>query len=243
MIQIKNLTLSRDKTSVLSDISFSLASGSTTFLLGHNGSGKSSLALTLAGHPAFSLSAGDILFENQSIIPLLPEQRARKGIFVSFQHPVEIPGVSFCSFLAESYRSVYSKALSPDEMHQRIQEVFEIVGLPISYAQRALNVGFSGGEKKRSELVQLLFLMPSVVILDEIDSGLDVEGRAAVERTLCYWRARKPDGILVIISHYPDTFDYLCPTAIYTLEKGVLLSSSVTDTHLIQKISHEFRSI
>jgi Fe-S cluster assembly ATP-binding protein len=181
--------------------------GTTVALTGPNGSGKSSMAMGIMGHPQVQIE-GNILFNSQNILELPAEKRARLGIFVSFQHPLELPGVSIRTFLREAQRACGIE-LKLEEFEKQLTQYLDMVGLPQSYADRYYNVGFSGGEKKRTELLSMLMLNPKLVILDEIDSGLDAPGIECLMRSLAHWREKNSEGILIVISHYESLLNQL----------------------------------
>jgi Fe-S cluster assembly ATP-binding protein len=197
------ISLIRSEKHIFNNLNLILHPGSTVALIGPNGSGKSSFALGIMGHPQIQLQ-GEILYNGQPILNLPAEKRARLGIFVSFQHPLELPGVSVRTFLREAQRACDIE-LKLEDFDAQLALFLDMVGLPRLYADRYYNVGFSGGERKRTELLSMLMLNPSLVILDEIDSGLDAQGITCLKNALQFWREKNPQGILIVISHY-DAF-------------------------------------
>ncbi len=207
MLKFDSISLLRSQKQLLSNFNIELPEGSTVALVGPNGSGKSSLALGLMGHPEIEVQ-GSIFFKNENILQLPAEKRARLGIFVSFQHPLELPGVQLRLFLREAQRSC-GIILDLKQFDQQLNDYLTMVGLPSHYADRYYNVGFSGGEKKRVELLTMLMLNPQLVALDEIDSGLDAQGIEALVSCIRFWRLKNPQGILIIISHYESLLNQL----------------------------------
>ncbi|HVX00812.1 MAG TPA: Fe-S cluster assembly ATPase SufC, partial [Candidatus Babeliaceae bacterium] len=203
----------------------SYQAGTTHIIMGPNGSGKTSLALGLMGHPSYALSSGSITLNGKDITDLAIHKRAQAGFFLAFQQPYDIPGVSFFTFLQEAYRSMGGVASSED-LQVRVAQAFEFVGIAREYMFRPVNHGFSGGEKKRLELAQLLVLNPCVVILDEPDSGIDAEGIMMIARVIKAVKQKRPEAILIIITHNTQLAENLEPDAVHILVQGRLVSSS-----------------
>lgn len=223
ILSVSNLSVAIQNKSLFSDISFALPIGKTVVLMGPNGSGKSSLAAVLMGYPDYQLIAGDIFFKGQCINNMPIEKRARLGLFLAFQYPPACVGVKIISFLQEAYRAIHG-ALDGDisAFYARVKTAFELVGLDPTFAERSLHEGFSGGEKKRLELVQLIILRPSCAILDELDSGLDSEGRIRIVEVLHAIRQENPSLSLLIITHYAGFAAALTPQAVLMLLDGAL---------------------
>src|SRR3972149_4876812 len=180
LLALKNLTVSVGERIVLRDLNLTIEQGSVHAIMGPNGSGKSSLALAIMGHPRYAITSGSITFSGQDITNLAPDKRAKLGIFLSFQQPYELPGVRVFTFLKELYQAMHGKQISVKEFELYVQEAMEMVGMDQSFASGNVTHGFSGGEKKRFEMVQLLIAKPRFAILDEIDSGLDVDALKAI---------------------------------------------------------------
>lgn len=225
LLFLKGLSVWRDQKPILNDLNLEIQPGSVHALMGPNGSGKSTLAYSLLGHPDYEVKAGQILYKDLNVADLTIEERAQKGIFLAFQHPIEIPGVSVFDFLRESYVALNKKPLSIPEFQELLYQKLALVGLDHSFAYRPLNVGFSGGEKKRLEILQLLLFSPSLAILDEIDSGLDVDAIRLVSHGLQKARDQNPEMALIIISHYPALFLYMNPDRVHIMNKGAIIKS------------------
>jgi Fe-S cluster assembly ATP-binding protein len=217
-LEVKDLHVSIDGKEILSGLNFSMEKGEVHAIMGPNGSGKSTLANAILGHPKYSVESGDILVKGESILKLPTDQRARKGIFLGFQYPTEISGVGYSHFLRNAYNTLNK---SPDISEQKNREVFltvrefheyvkrnlEAVGLDPSFLGRYLNEGFSGGEKKRSEVMQMLVLRPNIAILDEPDSGLDIDAVKAVAEAIN--KLIDTGAGVIVITHYARILRYL----------------------------------
>jgi len=217
---------------VLRDVSFFAEKGSVHALMGPNGSGKSSLAYALAGHPSYKVEAECLVLGDISLMNLSPCDRARAGIFLAFQHPCEVPGVSVFSFLKEAYAAVTGVQLSVDEFRKMLLRRFEQLGIDSSFESRGFGEGFSGGEKKKLEIVQLLLLRPKVAILDEIDSGLDIDALKVVAAGIEIARQENSDMCIVLITHYQRILHYIQPDYVHVLCEGRFVvsgDSSVAD--------------
>jgi len=225
LLSIKNLSVSVEQTRVITNLTLEIYFGCVHALMGANGSGKSSLASVLMGHPSYAIESGSIYFNNKDITHQSPDKRARLGLFLAAQNPCVIPGVSVISLLTEAYRAVHGTDVSTQELHKKIIESLEQVGLDASYAQRMVHEGFSGGEKKRLEIVQLLVLQPRLAILDEIDSGLDIEGRAHIAQLLNTLKKERPHLTLLVITHYQELLDQLKPDYLHNMVQGKIVPS------------------
>jgi Fe-S cluster assembly ATP-binding protein len=195
--------------------------------MGPNGSGKSTAAYVIMGHPKYTVERGDILLDGESILGLTPDQRAKKGLFLAFQYPIEISGVTMANFLRKAFLSLYGeegKKVSPSEFHRRLVENFRILQLDESFTRRYLNEGFSGGEKKRSEIVQMLTLSPKIAILDETDSGLDIDSVKVVAAAVKKAVTERNVGVLVI-THYARILNYLRPDYVHVMYDGRIVVS------------------
>lgn len=240
MLDIQNLSVSVQETEIIKDISLNFQSGNVSALMGPNGSGKSSLALALAGHPYYSINHGTVFFNGTNLLELSADQRARNGLFVAFQQPPAIPGVLSVRFLKEAYQSVTGVQISHSAFIELLAGLLKEVGLSPETMQRPLNEGFSGGEKKRWELVQLLLLKPKITILDEIDSGLDIDGLKLVASCLEKLRIQNPAMIIIVITHYPRILEYLKPTAIHILNKGsIVISGGIELIHDLEQRGYD----
>lgn len=222
MLKIDNLTVAVEQKTIISGFSGVLNPGQVVACLGKNGSGKSSLLQAIAGHPAYQITAGSLIFNNQDVTTFSPDKRAREGLFLIQQYPPMLPGVSLRVLLTESFRALYSqKALK--ELEDRIKIGCQLLELDEQFLERDLNVGLSGGQKKRSELLQLLVLQPKIALLDEIDSGLDVDALKLVGKALQYFIAHNLQSSLVLVTHYQNILEYVMPDVVWVMHDGVLI--------------------
>ncbi len=212
LLSIKNLHVAVEDKKVLDGVSLDIKPGQMHAIMGPNGSGKSSLSYTIMGHPRYTITAGTIQFDGQEINALTPDKRAKLGIFLAMQHPLEIEGVSLKDFLRQAYNALYDgtpKQLRLKEFAQHLIKQLEMLNMDLSFAERPINVGFSGGEKKRAEMLQLAVLHPKLVILDEIDSGLDIDALKTVCLALKTIKQKNPDMAILLITHYKRILDHL----------------------------------
>jgi Fe-S cluster assembly ATP-binding protein len=227
MLEIKNLKASINDTEILKGLNLKIRSGEVHAIMGTNGSGKSTLSKVLTGHPAYTVNAGEIIFEEENINDLSPEERAQKGIFLAFQYPVEIPGVSNEEFLRIAY-NLKRKAKNLDELNPI--EFFEVLKtkldksiLSVDFLNRNVNEGFSGGEKKRNEILQMSILDPKLAILDETDSGLDIDALRNLSKSINDFMNEEKS--LIIITHYQRLLDYIKPDFIHIMHKGQIIKT------------------
>ena len=220
ILSVKNASVAVLDKQVLYDVELEIDSGSIHAIMGPNGSGKSSLAYILAGHPHYTVSSGSIVFNGKDLVSMPIHERVRNGLFLSFQHPVEIPGVSVASFLKEAYIAVTGSHITPIEFQKLLDDRCAQLSIDQSFTLRAVNVGFSGGEKKRLELLQLLILQPKLAILDEIDSGLDIDSLKIVAAGIELARKDNPALSIILITHYQRILDYLVPDHVHVLCDG-----------------------
>ena len=225
VVEIRNLTANIDDKPILKGINLKIYEGEVHAIMGKNGSGKSTLSKIIAGHPSYSITGGDILFQGQSILELSPEERAHRGIFLGFQYPTEIPGVSNADFLRLAYnaRRKYKnlKELEPLEFFELVNEKLSIVQMESSFLTRNVNEGFSGGEKKRNEIFQMAILEPKLAILDETDSGLDIDALRIVADGVN--SLRNKDRSIIMVTHYQRLLDYIVPDQVHVLSGGKIL--------------------
>jgi Fe-S cluster assembly ATP-binding protein len=219
---IRNLTLSVAEKLILDNFSLTIPAGEIHVLMGKNGTGKSSLTKAIAGHPDYAISSGEIILHGENIAQLASEERAKRGIFLAFQYPVEIPGVSIATFI-RSAMNAQNRKMETVMFRKLLRENMDRLQLSRDFAMRALNVGFSGGEKKRCEVLQMLMLRPSFAILDEIDSGLDIDALKLVAENIN--SLRSGDFSCLIITHYQRLLDYITPDRIHILEGGKIVHS------------------
>ncbi|MDR1366535.1 MAG: Fe-S cluster assembly ATPase SufC [Puniceicoccales bacterium] len=221
-VEIRNLTLSVEGKLILNDFSLEIPTSEIHVLMGKNGMGKSSLAKAIAGHPDYPILNGEIIFNGENITKLPPEERAQRGIFLAFQYPVEIPGVSIANFIRAAMNA-QNKKMETVAFYKLLHEKMDHLGLNREFASRAINVGFSGGEKKRCEILQMLMLQPSFIILDEIDSGLDIDALKLVAENINSLRSEAFSGL--IITHYQRLLNHIVPDQVHVLEDGKIIHS------------------
>ncbi|GLH73765.1 ABC transporter ATP-binding protein [Geothrix limicola] len=228
MLSIKNLTASINGTPVLKGIDLEIKAGEIHAIMGPNGSGKSTLGKVLAGHPAYEVTGGEVLFEGQNLFEMDADARARAGLFMGFQHPIEVPGVSNASFLRLAYNKKAEAEgrdeLDPLEFDDFIREKIKLVSMREEFLDRSLNEGFSGGEKKRNEILQMAVLEPKLAILDELDSGLDIDALRVLGDAVN--KLQRADRALLIITHFPRILETIQPQFVHVLSGGRILKSS-----------------
>lgn len=214
---------------VLQDVNLVVTASELAVLMGPNGSGKSSLAATLVGHPDYEVIAGEIIFNNLNITKLLPHERAKLGLFIAFQNPKAIPGLQVFSFLKTIYESYTGNVISVPDFEVLLDQNLNLVGLNKSFIYRDVNVGFSGGETKRFEILQLLLLQPKLIIIDEIDSGLDLDALKMIANALSVYHHNHSDAAIILITHYRRILDFLAPEVVHILSSGKLIKSGNLD--------------
>ena len=219
LLSISNLTASVDEKTILHGIDLDVAPGETHVLMGPNGAGKSTMGHVIMGDPVYTVNEGTITFDGQDITDLSPDKRSRAGLFLSFQAPVEIPGVPLSSFLRASIAGRPGLEMKGKEFRRRVKELAAELDMDTAYLNRELGVGFSGGEKKKVEMLQLLLLQPKLAILDETDSGLDVDALGVVSRGMDAYR-RSTDGSLVIITHNTRILEHLEVDRVHVMVNG-----------------------
>ena len=231
MLKIKNLEAGIENKTILNNINLNIERGEFHVIMGRNGTGKSTLANILTGKENYQITNGDIIYNNKSILELLPNERASKGIFMSFQYPVSIPGVNTMHFLRSSLNSIRKEngknELDPGDFIKIFKEKLEIVGLDESFSKRAVNEGFSGGEKKRFEILQMLILEPKLIILDETDSGLDIDALKIVSEGINNYKNK--DTAFLLITHYHRILQYLSPDFVHVLLNGTIAKTGNED--------------
>ena len=227
MLDVNDLRASVGDREILRGISLTVNKGEVHAIMGPNGSGKSTLAQVLAGHPAYQVTGGQVRFEGQDLLDLEPEERAQAGVFLAFQYPVEIPGVTNAYFLRAAYNAL-RKAKGLDEVDPMdfldvLEDRLKVVEWGPEIMSRAVNAGFSGGEKKRNEILQLAVLEPKLAILDETDSGLDIDALRIVAAGVN--RLRSPDRSFIVVTHYQRLLDYIVPDVVHVLSGGRIVKS------------------
>ncbi len=223
MLSITNLHVEVSGKEILKGVSLMLAPGKVYALMGPNGSGKSTLGLTIAGHPKYKVTQGDIQFEGKSIISSSPDERARNGIFLSFQQPRSIPGLPLATLLRASFKAVKKKDIRVFEFHKKIKGTMDVLKFPHLFSERAVNEGLSGGEKKKSEILQALILEPKLIILDEIDSGLDVDALKQVAAGIK--KLKNSKAAILVITHYQHILAHIKPDVVTVLKSGTIVAS------------------
>ena len=222
LLQVTDLSTAIEEGELLHHINLEIGAGETHVLMGPNGAGKSTLGYTLMGNPNYKVTGGKIVFDGEDITALSADKRAQKGMFLSFQNPLEVPGLSLEAFLRNAIRQKTGKPLKIFQFKKELEATMELLGMDESYAERDLNVGFSGGEKKKAEILQLLMLNPKLAILDETDSGLDVDAVRVVSRGIEEYQKKK-NGALLIITHSTRILECLKVDYTHVLVKGNLV--------------------
>ena len=225
MFTITNLSVSVAEKQILKNFSLTITPGSTHAIMGPNGSGKSTLAATIAGHPYYQVTSGSMAFKEQELTALSPEKRAKLGIFLACQSPPAIPGVPVLTFLKEAHQAVGQVTVSVTEFRAQLEPYLDLLKIDPLFLTRSLHDGFSGGERKRFEMLQLLVLKPQFVVLDEIDSGLDIDALALVADALAHARSNNPEMAVLLITHYQRILDYIHPDHVHVLCDGEIKES------------------
>jgi Fe-S cluster assembly ATP-binding protein len=231
LLEIKNLQVSINDNEILKNLNLKINKGEIHAIMGPNGSGKSTLSKVLAGHPAYSILNGEIFFKGSSILDLEPEERSHLGIFLAFQYPIEIPGVSNEDFLRLAYNSkqkFYNKTeANPIEFLTIITEKLKLVNMSPLFLSRNVNEGFSGGEKKRNEILQMILLDSELSILDETDSGLDIDALKIISNGINNFM--NPSKSIILITHYQRLLDYINPTYVHVMQDGKIIKTGSAD--------------
>jgi Fe-S cluster assembly ATP-binding protein len=227
LLEVKGLRVAVAGTEILKGVDLMIRVGEVHAIMGPNGSGKSTLAQVLAGHPAYTVLAGTATYEGKDLLDMKPEERAREGVFLAFQYPVEIRGITNSYFLRSALNALRKHRglpeLDPIDFLQFLEQKLKAIGWDDSMMNRPVNEGFSGGEKKRNEILQLAVLEPRLAILDETDSGLDIDALKTVAETVN--RLRSPDRAFLIVTHYQRLLDYITPDVVHVLADGRIVKS------------------
>ena len=231
MLEIKNLHAQVEDKEILKGLSLKVNAGEVHAIMGPNGSGKSTLSKVLAGHPSYKVTAGEVNYEinfkMQSLLELTPDMRAKEGVFLAFQYPVEVPGVSNFSFLQTAFNSILqhqgSEPMSDGDFREFLYQKMKLVQMKSEYLDRPVNVGFSGGEKKRNEILQMAVLSPKLSILDETDSGLDIDALRIVSDGVN--KLKRKDNAIILITHYQRLLDYIKPDFVHVLANGKIIET------------------
>ena len=224
MLIVKNLNVKVEDKQVLKGVDLAVEKGKVHALMGQNGSGKSTLAQALMGSPVYTITNGEASFDGKNLLDLEPNARAKEGLFLSFQYPSEVPGVNILSYLRLIYNNKHDQKLSPIAFKKYIKEKLDLLDIKEDFLTRYLNDGFSGGEKKRMEMLQMLVLEPKLSILDEIDSGLDVDAMKLVSTAVNYLVKEKGMSVL-IITHYTRILNYIQPDKVHIMQDGVIVKT------------------
>ena len=222
MLEIKNRHAAIDGKEILKGINLTVKKGEIHAIMGPNGSGKSTLAKVLAGHPQYEVTSGEILYEGRNLLEMAPDERAREGVFMAFQYPIEVPGVSNAQFLRLAYnekrKHLGEEELDPLEFRDLLKERAKVVEMEASFMTRSVNEGFSGGEKKRNEILQMAVLQPKLAVLDETDSGLDIDALRVVANGVN--QLLTPDNAIILVTHYQRLLNYIVPHFVHVLSGG-----------------------
>jgi len=227
MLEIKNLHATVDGKEILRGLSLGIKAGEVHAIMGPNGSGKSTLSYVLAGREGYEVTSGEVLYKGKNLIEMKPEERAAEGVFLAFQYPVEIPGVANTTFLRHALNAIRRHRGEPEldamQFLKLMRETMKKLGMNEEMLKRSVNVGFSGGEKKRNEILQMAILKPVFAVLDETDSGLDIDALKVVADGVNTLRA--PDRAILLITHYQRLLDYIVPDQVHVLAKGRIVRS------------------
>lgn len=222
MLEIKNLYAGIDGNEILKGINLTVKKGEIHAIMGPNGSGKSTLAKVLAGHPAYQVTQGEVIYEGKNLLEMAPDERAREGIFMAFQYPIEVPGVSNAQFLRLAYnekrKHLGEEELDPLEFKDLLKERAKVVEMDASFMTRSVNEGFSGGEKKRNEILQMAVLEPKLAMLDETDSGLDIDALRIVAGGVN--QLHNSENAVILVTHYQRLLNYIVPHYVHVLAGG-----------------------
>src|SRR6476660_2633900 len=225
LLEVKDLHAGIDGKEILKGLNLEVNKGEVHAIMGPNGSGKSTLSKVLAGHPSYEVLSGTVTFEGKDLLELEPDERAREGVFMAFQYPVEVPGVSNSQFLRLAYNQKMKHAggeeLDPLEFNDYLKEKAKIVEMDPSFFKRSVNEGFSGGEKKRNEILQMAVLQPKLAILDETDSGLDIDALRIVAEGVN--KLRSSDNAIILVTHYQRLLNYIHPDVVHVLAGGKIV--------------------
>jgi len=227
LLEVRNLAAKIGERNILKGINLRVRAGEVHAIMGPNGSGKSTFAKVLSGHPSYEVTGGEVLFEGNNLLELPPEERARAGVFLGFQYPIEVPGVSNSSFLRLTYNTVQGARgkdeLDPLEFDDYVREKMKLLEMDPAFLERSLNAGFSGGEKKRNEILQMALLEPKLAILDETDSGLDIDALRVVANGVN--KLHTTANGIVLVTHYQRLLNYIEPDYVHVMEGGRIIKT------------------
>ena len=236
LLEIKNMDVRVDEREILKDINLTIGNGETHVLMGPNGTGKSTLGYALAGNPRYQVTSGEIWFHGKNIVGTAPDERAREGLFLSFQNPIEVPGITLSAFIRSALEQKTGKRISLWSFKKELKAAMDVLQMDESYANRDLNVGFSGGEKKKTEILQLLMLKPDLAILDETDSGLDVDAVQIVSKGVAEYQKRS-GGSLLIITHSTRLLEKIHVDRTHIMVGGTIIKDG--DASLVDSVNAE----
>ncbi len=243
ILSVRNLTANVEDTPILKGVNLEIKAGEIHAIMGRNGSGKSTLSKVLTGHPEYEVTGGEIIYQGENLLDKEPEERALEGIFLAFQYPLEIPGVSNLDFLRVAYNT-RRKHLGLEEIdtfdfEDLVEEKLEMVKMDPAFLERSLNEGFSGGEKKRNEILQMALLEPTLAILDEIDSGLDIDALKIVSQGVN--QLASADNAFLVITHYQRLLNYIQPNYVHVMYDGRIVMSGTKELALeLEERGYEF---
>ena len=227
ILEVRNLTASVAGVPILMGLNLTIRAGEVHAIMGPNGSGKSTFAKVLAGHPSYTVTGGEVLFQGRNLFELRPEERARAGLFLGFQYPIEVPGVSNSAFLRLAYNTVQGARgkdeLDPLEFDDYVQDKLKLLEMDPAFLERSVNEGFSGGEKKRNEILQMALLEPTLAILDEADSGLDIDALRIVAHGVSQLRTQ--DNAVLLVTHYQRLLNYIVPDFVHVMDGGRIIKT------------------